>query len=107
MSAWGCVGRFGAAYVRHLDIGLARRMMKEGSKLPGSEGGAYGAATAFNKWSRGYNPNGSTWKDTLARRGTLYGAGALAGAAGGGLINNAMMKRRKARMGNYISSGDD
>ena len=101
MSAWGCVGKLGAAYMRHLDVPLARRMMKAGKAMPGSNGGMYGSATAFNKWSRGYVENGrSTWKDVAARKGTIYGAGAIGGAVGGGFLERARRRRNRAAM-NY------
>ena len=105
MSAWGCVGKVGSAYMRHLNIPLAKRMMKAGSALPGAEGGMYGKATAFNKWSRGYVDSGkSTWKDVAARKGTIYGLTAGAGAIGGGILHGAMSRRKKSRL-NAMSAG--
>ena len=97
MSVWGCVGKLGAGYMRHLDLPLSRKMMKEGRNLPGDSGGAYGAASAFNKWQRGYRPGGqSTWKDVAARRGTVYGAGAVAGGIVGGMIERARRRRNNS-----------
>src|SRR5665213_77643 len=94
MSVWGCVGKLGAGYMRHLDLPLAKKMMSEGRNLPGDAGGAYGAASAFNKWQRGFRPGGkSSWKDVAARRGTLYGAGATVGAIGGGMMERARRRR--------------
>lgn len=90
MSAWGSAGR--AAFTKYknaLNLGLLRQMMSSAYHKTGPEGGAYGAYTAFNRWTRGYAGKGerSTIGMIAARKGTVMGTIALgAGIFGGGIL---------------------
>ena len=100
MSVWGCVGKMGSSYMKHLDPNLLMRMTSSARKSRG----AYGAASAFNKWARGYTRGRkSTFADVATRRGTIWGAGAVGASVVGGIFDRdrRRARARNAAMGPY------
>jgi hypothetical protein len=93
MSVWGSAGKTAwNSYKNAMNIGLLRKTMGSAYKKQG----AYGAYTAFNRWSRGFNsPGKSTIGMVAARRGTMLAAGTLIGGSifGAGIGMNPKGRR--------------
>jgi hypothetical protein len=101
MSVFGPAGKaIFRNYREALGLRMLRDSMKSAYSKGGSEGGAYGAFTAFNRWSRGYRPGGgSTLRDIIVRKGTVGAIMGVAGAAGGMAWHAATGADRRNRQG--------